>query len=113
MQYTNLMLCCFGKLQCVNVVLISHVFSINTCLMNILAQCFETSSFYATTRSCLCRLVWAGPLSLRIALLHYDVDVHVPYLTWRDTAHLSSEEILNLSIEENSNTTIGNSCFNS
>jgi len=38
---------------------------------------------------------------LRFARLHYDLDVHTPYLGFRETANLTSEEVLDLVITEN------------
>ena len=42
---------------------------------------------------------------MRLAQLHHDSVVHVPYLGFRQTANLTSEEILTLTIRENEDDT--------
>ena len=49
------------------------------------------------------RRVSVGPNGLRLASPHYDSYVHTPYIGFRESANVTSEELLNLSIIENSN----------
>ena len=49
------------------------------------------------------RLINVGPNSLRLAQPHYDTEVHEPYLGFRESASLTSEELLNLTIIERTN----------
>ena len=44
-----------------------------------------------------------GPTGLRFASPHYDSFVHTPYVGFRESANVTSEELLNLSIIESSN----------
>ena len=44
--------------------------------------------------------VSVGPGGLRFALLHYDSYVHTPFIGFRETANLTSEQLLNLSLDE-------------
>ena len=56
------------------------------------------------------RRVVVGPNGLRFASPHYDSRVHTPYISFRDTANITSEELLNLSIIEAENSDTGMSC---
>jgi len=58
-------------------------------------------------RGLLFRLLANGPNSLQFARLHYDREVHRPYLGFRETANLTSEEVLNLVIIESEMTEVG------
>ena len=49
--------------------------------------------------------IWnVGADSLRIAQIHYDSDVHTPYLGFRETANLTAEQLTELSIQESEDT---------
>jgi len=52
------------------------------------------------------RIVSLGPRSLLFSRPHYDSVVHTPHLGFRETATLTEEELLNLTIIENSNADI-------